>query len=127
MRHTVFLFGEAEKGEFCTPLVCKSLSQLMDLFGHPPEESQGLNYAVQALLFERELIYFRVAEEGFSVADYRRGLHLLSQRDLFYNLAAVAAPGLGDAPLIQEMGSVCSAYKSLLIVNDRDLYDFLTA
>ena len=127
MRHTVFLFGEAEKGEFCTPLLCKSLSQLVDTFGHPPQESAGLNYAVQALLFQRELIYFRVAEEGFSITDYKRGMHLLSRGDLFYNLAAIAVPGLGDGALIEEMSALCLQYKSLLVLGEKDLYDFLTS
>ncbi|MES2122361.1 MAG: hypothetical protein V4492_06245, partial [Chlamydiota bacterium] len=67
MRLKIFLFGEAEKGDYCTPFVCKSLPQLADTFGNPPEESRGLMYAVQAILYERELIYFRVKEEGFSI------------------------------------------------------------
>ncbi len=126
MRHTVFLFGEAEKGEFCTPLLCKSLSQLADTFGHPPHESLGLAYAVQALLFQRELIYFRVKEEGFSTSDYRQGIRLLENRDLFHNLAAICVPGLGNGSLIDEISTVCLQHRSLLVLNEKDLYDLLT-
>ncbi len=126
MRQTVFLFGEAEKGEFCTPFFCKSLPQLAETFGNPPQESLGLMYAVQALLFERELIYFRVKEEGFSAADYRRGIRLLEKKELFYNLSAVCVPGVGDAELIHEISSICHLHRSILITAEKDLYDFLT-
>src|SRR5580704_11507653 len=95
MRHTVFLFGEAERGDFCTPLLCKSLPQLAETFGNPPEESLGLIYAVQALMFERELIYFRVKEEGFSIADYMRGIRLLKNKETYHGLTAICMPGVG--------------------------------
>lgn len=85
MRHTIFLFGEAEKGDFCTPLRCKSLPHLAETFGNPPEESLGILYAVQALMFERDLIYFRVKEEGFSIQDYMQGIHLLKKGNCFLN------------------------------------------
>lgn len=126
MRCTVFLFGEAEKGEFCTPLLCKSLTQLADRFGHPPKESLGLGYAVQALLFQRELIYFRVKEEGFSTSDYQQGIRLLEKSDLFHNLVAIGAPGLGNASVMNEINRVCLQHKSVLIVTEKDLYDLLT-
>ena len=87
MRQTIFLFGEAEKGDFCTPLVCKSFPQLAETFGNPPEESLGILYAVQALMFDRELIFFRVKEEGFSISDYMRGIKLLEKKDAFHNLS----------------------------------------
>lgn len=126
MRHTIFLFGEAEKGEFCTPLVCRSLPQLAETFGNPPEESLGILYAVQALLYERELIYFRVKEEGFSISDYMRGIRLLHNRDAFQSLAAICMPGVGDGEIINATSPICSIHQSLLITTEKDLYDFLT-
>ncbi|MES2345513.1 MAG: hypothetical protein V4494_06225 [Chlamydiota bacterium] len=125
MRRTIFLFGEAEKGAFCTPLVCRSLPQLIDTLGNPPEESQGILYAVQTLLYERELIFFRVAEEGFSTQDYLRGLNLLKQNTSTLDLAAICMPGVGDAELINATSPVCHLYKSFLILNEKDLYDYL--
>jgi hypothetical protein len=127
MRHTVFLFGEAEKGEFCTPLICKSLPQLADTLGNPPEESQGILYAVQALLFERELIFFRVKEEGFSTQDYMRGLKLLQNKEGILPISAICMPGVGDAQILEATSPVCSLHKSFLIINQKDLYDFLTS
>lgn len=127
MRHTIFLFGEAEKGEFCTPLLCKSLPQLAETFGNPPDESLGLQYAVQALMFDRELIYFRVKEEGFSTPDYMRGIRLLEKKqDAFHHLTAICMPGVGDAQIIDATSPICSIYHSLLITTEKDLYDFLT-
>jgi len=38
----IALFGEAEKGEFRTPYVCRSLPELAECFGQPPAHSQGL-------------------------------------------------------------------------------------
>jgi hypothetical protein len=126
MRHTIFLFGEAEKGDFCTPLLCRSLPQLAETFGNPPEESLGIPYAVQALMYDRELIYFRVKEEGFSISDYMRGIKLLSNKEAFRNLAAICMPGVGDAEIIGATSPICSIYRSLLITTEKDLYDFLT-
>lgn len=124
MRHTIFLFGEAEKGEYCTPIVCKSLPQLVDLFGHPPSETQGIPYAIQALLYERELIYFRVKEEGFSTPDYMRGLKMLQTKDI--TVSAVCMPGVGDSEIIDTSHAACQLHKTFLILTQKDLYDYLT-
>lgn len=126
LRHTIFLFGEAEKGDFCTPLLLKNLPQLVETCGNPPPESLGIQYAVQALLYERELIYFRVKEEGFSISDYMRGLKLLENPGLFHNLTAICMPGVGDEEIIGATHPVCSLHKSFLITSEKDLYDFLT-
>ena len=126
IQQTIFLFGEAEKGEFCTPLLLKTLPQLAETCGNPPAESLGILYAVQALLYERELIYFRVKEEGFSLSDYMRGLRLLENTALFHNLTAICMPGVGDTEIIEASSFVCSLHKSFLITSEKDLYDYLT-
>ena len=126
IRQTIFLFGEAEKGEFCTPLHCRSLPQLAETFGNPPEESLGILYAVQALMYERKLIYFRVKEEGFSVSDYMRGICLLENKEAFHDLAAICMPGVGDTEIIEATAPICTLYHSLLITSEKDLYDYLT-
>lgn len=126
IRRTVFLFGEAEKGEFCTPSYCHNLTQLVDTFGNPPEESLGIMYAVQTLLYERGLIFFRVKEEGFSTQDYLRGLNLLQHKNnSFENIAALCLPGVGDIEILNATSPVCNLYKSFLILNEKDLYDYL--
>ncbi len=126
MRHVVFLFGEAERGEFCTPIACTSLSQLADTLGNAPEGSSGILYAVQTLLYKRELIFFRVKEEGFSTDDYMLGLRLLQDKNLFNPLSAICMPGVGDAKIIHASSPICNLHKSTLIIDDKDLYDYLT-
>lgn len=126
MKQTVALFGEAEKGAFKTPHRLRKLPQLMDLLGNPPQESQGLFFAIQALLYNRELIFFRVAEEGFSQIDYFHGLKVLEDREKIKKLHALCMPGVGDPGILSASESVCQIHKSLLITNQKDLYDFLT-
>ena len=126
MRHVFFLFGEAEKGEYCKPYLCSNLEQLCDTFGNPPAESLGIHYAVQALLFHRELIFFRVEEEGYSLQDYQAGIKLLGDSQKISSLSAICMPGMGNSEIIESTSSVCNLYKSCLILSEKDLYDYLT-
>lgn len=127
MAHTIALFGEAEKGEYRTAYFCQTLSQLSENLGHPPENSLGLYYAVQALLFRRNLIFFRVKEEGFSVQDYLLGIRFLENKQLVSSLSAICLPGVGDMEILDATEPVCCLYKSFLITTESDLYDFLTS
>lgn len=124
MRHVVALFGEAEKGPFQRAHYLKELPQLIDLFGNPPADSEGLFFAIQALLFQRELIYFRVEEEGFSHFDYYNGLKLLEEVKILH---ALCLPGVGEPAVLQAAESLCHKHKSLLITTQKDLYDYLTS
>ena len=126
MKHKLFLFGEAEKGDFCTPLLLESLPQLADMLGNPPEESEGILYAVQALLFERTLIYYRVKEEGFSVGDYMKGLKVIENKEFIRDITAICLPGVGNHEIIEATTHICSDRKAFLIASQKDLYDFLT-
>ena len=127
MRHVVALFGESEKGQFKKPYILKELPQLVDLLGNPPEESEGLFFAIQALLYQREIIYFRVAEEGFSKNDYLTGLQYLSSRGKVDKLDALCLPGVGDTEILDASNPVCEIHKSYLITTQKDLYDYLTS
>jgi hypothetical protein len=124
--YTVALFGEAERGEYRTAYFCRSLAQLVDFFGNPPPNSLGLHYAVQALLYQRNLIFFRVREEGFSQQDYFLGLNLLQQQKVISQIAAICLPGVGNTQIINAITPVCALYNSILITNEADLYDYLT-
>lgn len=127
MVYTVVLFGEAERGEFCTAYYCQNLEQLDQYFGNPPPNSKGLFYAVQALLFKRNLIFFRVMEEGFSTEDYLTGVRLLEQQQLIPHLDAICIPGVGDPALLNALQPICQSYHSILITNESDFYDYLTS
>lgn len=125
MQHVIALFGEAEKGQFKKPYILKELPQLVDFLGNPPIESEGLFFAIQALLYKREIIYFRVEEEGFSKADYILGLKYLKENVKQVN--ALCLPGVGDIEILDASHPVCEHHKSHLITTEKDLYDYLTS
>lgn len=127
MIYTIVLFGEAERGEFNTAYFCESLAELDEFFGNPPQQSKGLYYAVQALLFKRHLIFFRVLEEGFSTQDYLTGARLLEQQQLIPHLDAICIPGVGDPTVINALQPICLQYRSILISSEADFYDYLTS
>lgn len=125
--HTIALFGESQKGKFQTAYFCKTLVQLSDLLGEPPSnDCQGLSFAIQALLFEMGVVYFRVHEEGFSTQDYIKGLNFLENKSKFPEITAICLPGVGNAEIIEASIPICSLHKSLLVLTERDLYDYLT-
>lgn len=123
---TIFLFGAAEKGTLCHPFSLHCVEELLDQLGEPPEESEGIHYAIQALLFKRGLIYFRVTEEGYSWDDYMMGLNWLKKTPLPSHVSAICLPGTSDQEIIQKTTAVCHKHQSMLIVSEKDLYDYLT-
>ncbi|MBJ7449203.1 MAG: hypothetical protein JHC93_02460 [Parachlamydiales bacterium] len=125
-RHTVALFGAAEKGDFQRAYFCGSLTDLSNELGQPPAESKGMDLAIQALLFQRQLIFFRVAEEGFSTEDYLMGLHFLQNRQLIPALSAICLPGVSDEEILCVTNEVCHLYQSIIVTTESDLYDLLT-
>lgn len=123
----IVFFGEAERGEFCRGYCCHSLGELLDNLGQPPPLSRGLYYAIQALLYHRELLFFRVQEEGYSYQDYFRGLRWLGQGGISSSaVAALCAPGVGDETILAVMHPICLHFHCLLLTNESDLYDYLT-
>lgn len=122
----IFLFGEAEKGEYCTPFRLQSVLELSERFGNPPENSIGVDYAVQSLLYDRELIFYRVREEGFSFEDYMRGVKLLYNHGEKMKISAICMPGMGDLRVIEAIAPICLKHNLVLILSEKDLYDYLT-
>lgn len=127
MKQIIALFGEAEKGAYKTPHLLKHLPQLVDSLGNPPGHSEGLFFAVQAILYNREIIFFRVAEEGFSRIDYMNGFKYLADREKVKKVDALCLPGVGDPEILASSETICHLHKGLLITNQKDLYDFLTS
>lgn len=123
-QQTIFLFGEAEKGEYCTPLPCRSLTQLYDTLGNAPDGSEGIFFAVQALTYQRELIFFRIQEEGFHTSDYMQGFKVLKKFER--PLSALFMPGVGDEEIINSAVELCCLHQCLLVLGEKDLYDYLT-
>ncbi len=121
------MFGGAEKGTLRTPLHLPNLTNLAETLGNPPDDTLGIPFAIQALLFERTLYFVRVEEEGFSKADYFQGLSLVQASPMLPHLLAIGLPGVGDAEVIDAAAKVCEGQKSLLITSEQDLFDYLTA
>lgn len=121
----IALFGEAEKGDFRVPYYCRTLPQLIDSFGNPPPNSRGLYCAIQTLLFNRDLIFLRVAEEGYSAEDYFEGVRTLEKNVLISKIGAIHMPGVGEQEILDVMWPFCRVHHHILIMDEADLYDYL--
>lgn len=97
----------------------------MEYLGNPPPNSLGLYFAVQALLFSRQIIFIRVKEEGYSFQDYFMGLKLLQRNDKIPHLEAIGIPGVGDSEIINALIPLCFVYHSILLITETDLYDYV--
>lgn len=119
----VVVFGQAETGPFerLTPVRC--VEELFDSFGSPPEDSAGINLALQSLFFFKECFYFRVSSEGENLKEYYHGLHRLAKWDCPDFFCSLFLPGVSDPELIdhvsQKFGTHC-----LLCIDPRDYYDW---
>lgn len=127
MGPAIALFGEAEKGDFSSLHQISSVPQLADYLGNPPEDSQAILLGIQTLLFNHPLLFIRVREEGFSEADYMRGLKLLETQGQALSIQALCLPGVGNPEIIHASRSVCKLHQSLLLISEQDLYDYLTS
>lgn len=121
----ITLFGEAERGAHNTPYFCRTLEELFHALGQPPLESEGLFYAVQAILYGHPLYYLRVHEEGGSLQDYHIGFELLLQNNTSTG-GALFLPRMGFAPILDEGMHLCKKCGSLLLITSTDFYDYMT-
>ena len=87
----------------------------------------SIYFAIQFLLYEHELIYIRVKEEGFSTKNYLKGMKLLSNTKQVSHLTAICLPGVGDTRILDASRSVCELHQGFLIMTEQDLYDYLTS
>ena len=124
--YTIALFGESERGEYCVPYSCTNIEQLLDYVGNPPPETRGIYYAIQAISYNRGLVFLRVREEGFGFQDYLAGLTELRKRTDELKISAICLPGVGDMGILGAVAPLCAIYHSVLITNESDLYDYLT-
>lgn len=124
--YTIALFGEAEKGDYQSAYFCNNLQQLVENFGNAPINSKGLHFAVQALLYQRNLLFFRVREEGFSLQDYYYGMNILLTQRSISKILAICMPGVGNSEIIEKTTSLCIFYHSIFITTEADFYDYLT-
>jgi len=126
MESSIALFGESEKGMFQKPYLLESLSELIDTIGQGPGESRGLDCAVQALLLDKSILFFRVREEGYSKNDYIQGLKELARKEKIGTIDAICLPGVGDREILDQTEPLCYLHKSIVITTEKDFYDYLT-
>lgn len=126
MKHTIALFGASERGHFARPELVRDVNELYMHLGQPPSDSKGLFFAIQALMYERNCLFFRVQEEGFSAREYLAGLKYLETVNIQTPISAICLPGVGDSRLIELGSGVCQKRGSILITTQADLYDILT-
>jgi len=122
----VAIFGESERGDYCRPYCCHTVNQLYETFGQPVPESSGIHFAIQILLYDFSLVFYRVREEGYSLQDYFEGLWQLENHPVETKLSAIGMPGVGNGEVIESVSSICVAHRSILIMSESDLYDYLT-
>jgi hypothetical protein len=125
MNYLIALFAESEKGRFHYPYFCDNLIQLAEIFGNPPEESLGLHFAIQAIMYERQIIFFRVQEEGFSIKDYMKGIEILKDKNKIKHLNAICLPKVGNHIIIDSLDPVIKLHRSIIITTEKDLFDYL--
>ncbi len=125
MLKRIAIFGESETGKYSFPYLCNSLYQLADTLGNPPKDSLGLILAIQALMYEREVIFFRVKEEGFSFDDYIEGCKYLKNKKNINYLDAICTPKVGCSKIINETFLICKIHQSIMIISEKDFFDYL--
>lgn len=125
MSSIIALFGESEKGRFCYPHYCKTLMELADNLGNAPDDSLGIDFAIQALMYEREVIYFRVEEEGNSFDEYMRSIKILKDKTRVKKINAICMPKVGDSEIISNLEKICKMHLSIIIMSEKDLFDYL--
>lgn len=114
------VFGEAERGEWHTPLHITNRADLFSRFGHPPPETRGIQSAIEAILYGHTVIYLRVREEGFSTSDYMQGCDYLASAP---SIKAACLPGVGSPDILARVRSVAR----IILTSQRDLFDYFTS
>ena len=125
-RDAIAIFGETEANIPKTLLLIESLPELVDKLGSPTEDGAAIHMAVQILLYERPIFFYQVSEEGINVEEYRHGFMLL-QKQKPPAMAGLALPGVSSNAILDPGVKVAKRHKALIIINEQDLYDFITS
>ncbi|MBM3200844.1 MAG: hypothetical protein FJZ56_00360 [Chlamydiae bacterium] len=126
MKNLISIFGVAEHGSLYEHISVKCLNDLLLTLGQPQDGSLAIEIAIQSLLYEREVLFYRVQEEGYESDAYLKGLYSLKNKSGSLLPSAIALPGVSSQEIIDEAVMICKKQSSFLIMNQKDLYDFLT-
>ncbi len=125
-KRTVIIFGESKEGKAQNLFFINSLPNLAVGLGEPTATGVGIHMAIQALLLKKEVLFYKVTEEGFNADQYLFGFKLLEKESQNLSIAAIALPGVGSSEILDIAKNQCELHKTLLILNESDLYDFMT-
>lgn len=123
----IAIFGEAEIGSFKSLITLNSIPELTDKLGRPTKKGIGIHMAIQAILYDREILYYRIPnEEEPSCKEYLHGLNLLGRSTFINPLVAIALPAVNHRDILYRAKHLCHHCKILFLPNERDLYNFIS-
>ena len=125
-KRTILIFGESKEGEFHKFLFLKTLPDLAEALGEPTETGLGVHIAIQSILSNRDVLFYKVKEEGFHADHYLLGFKQLENEFHSTPLAAIALPGVSSANILELASSLCNQHRSIILFNEKDLYDLMT-
>ena len=125
-KRTILIFGESKEGQFQKLLFINSLPKLATILGEPTETGIGVHIAIQAMLYNLEVLFYKVKEEGSDEDAYLQGFRLIEKEAPSLILGAIALPGASTPKILEIANSLCDLHNSLILSNERDLYDYIT-
>lgn len=124
-RKSIVIFGESTKGEFLNLFPIRTLPDLSTFLGGPTSSGIGIHMAIQSLLFEKEVLFIKVFEEGYDLDHYSLGLKEIDRNpDLLID--AIALPGAGSNEIVKKASLLAKKKKAFIVLTEKDLYDFMT-
>jgi hypothetical protein len=123
---TILIFGESKGGDFQKPLLFRTLPELSQSLGEPAKNSSGIHLAVQALLCNQNVLYYKISEEGSNPDQYLLGFKHLEKYPPEIPISATLLPGVSSPEILTLANHFISHTNSLLLFTEKDLYDLLT-
>ncbi|MEM8629208.1 MAG: hypothetical protein AAGF04_03975 [Chlamydiota bacterium] len=122
----IVIIGEADKGRFVYPYELQDLEGLFLILGPPPEGSGGIDFASRTLLRGGKVCYLRVKKEGFSTNHYQSAFRYLRKQESPQKGDALFLPGVFDPCILEQAQVVAKEQGMLLLLQEKDLFDYLT-
>jgi hypothetical protein len=124
-RASILIFGESKRGEFLKLFQINTLPDLSTFLGEPTTSGIGIHMAIQSLLFEKSVLFIKVGEEGYDIDHYSLGFKEIDNNPHLL-IDAIALPGVGSNEILKKASLLAKKKKALLILREKDLYDFIT-
>lgn len=118
---TIALFAESDQGPFKTFNHINSVSSLYSIAGNLRNNS-AYKLVFSALEMGYDVLFWRVTEEGMDTPSYLEGL---SQLRKTHHIIACYLPGVSEAPVLLKLEQLCKEKKSIILMQEPDLYDLL--